>query len=202
MKVIAINGSPKKEGNTFHALSTVCATLEKRGVETEIIHIGNKNIRGCMACGKCSDCRCVFEGEEFYETVRKMADADGIILGSPVYYAGISGTMKSFLDKAFYTGGKNFRLKVGASVAALRRSGGMTTFQQLNNYFLISEMIVAPSYYWNIAHGAAPGEMLRDVEAVSVLENLGQNMAWLLEKTAHADDLPTAVERKKLNMIR
>ena len=205
MKVVAINGSPRIDGNTAASLKTVCAVLEKNGIETEIINVGDKNICGCKACGSCGDCSCVFEGEFFEQTVKKMAEADGIILGSPTYYASIAGTMKAFLDKAFYTGSKHFRLKVGAGVVSLRRSGGIAVFNQLNNYFLISEMIVAPSYYWNIGHGGAKQEVLRDDEAMCVLENLGQNMAYLLKLKENANgtvEVPSATPRKKLNMIR
>lgn len=206
MRVVAVNGSPRAKGNTFCALNTVAEVLEKEGIETEIVQIGNRNIRGCIACGKCAETGCcVFEDEFYKKTAEKMYNADGILLGSPVYYAAIAGTMKCFLDKVFYASQGRFRHKIGAGIASLRRSGGIAAFNQLNNYFLISEMVIAPSFYWNIAHGAAEGEMLKDTEAVSVLKNLGQNMAWLIKMKEFSKETiaePAAVKKQKLNMIR
>lgn len=186
MRVIAFNGSPKKDGNTATAIRVVLEELEKEGISTEIIHIGNKSVRGCMACGGCAknmNERCVIE-DDVNKMVQKMKEADGIILGSPVYYAAMSGTMKSFLDRAFYVAGRNnsmLRHKVGASVVAVRRSGEVTTFNQLNNYFLISEMLMPSSNYWNVTHGATPGETVADTEGMQTMKVLGQNMAWLMK---------------------
>ncbi|MDD3172740.1 MAG: flavodoxin family protein [Herbinix sp.] len=205
MKVIAINGSPKPKGNTYYALKTVCEELEKQTVETEIIHVGNMQIKGCIGCGRCQEGHCSFSDESFREIVSKIYAADGLLLGSPVYYASIAGTMKCFLDRLFYANAGRMRLKVGASVAVLRRSGGVTTFDQLNNYFLISEMMIAPSYYWNAIHGAAPGEVSEDSEGISVLKNLANNMAWMLKIKEYSKEVypaPSPVERARTNFIR
>lgn len=187
MKVIAINGSPKSEGNTYHALKLVTDELETQGICTEIIHVGNKSIRGCIACGGCArnqNERCVID-DEVNEIIQKMKVADGIIIGSPVYYASIAGTMKCFLDRSFYTASANgglFRHKVGASVVAVRRSGEVATFDHLNHYFTIGEMFLASSNYWNVIHGRMPGEALQDEEGVQIMRVLGKNMGYLLKQ--------------------
>lgn len=186
MKIVALNGSPKPNGNTFTSLQLVCNQLEKEGIETEIITVGNKNIRGCMGCGHCfktKDKKCVMQ-DDANDIIAAMAEADGIIISSPVYYSGVNGTMKSFLDRAFYVFGANgglMRHKVGASVVAVRRSGGMTTFNELNHYLNYSEMVVVTSNYWNVAHGTTPGEVLQDPEGIQIMEVLGKNMAWMLK---------------------
>lgn len=191
MKILAFNGSPKKEGNTFHAIKMVTVELEKEGFETEIIHVGNKVIRGCTACGQCAKNRneqCVLPGDEVNEWIQKMKQADGIILGSPVHFAGMAGTMKSFLDRAFYVAGVNdglFRHKVGAAVVAVRRSGGLPTFDQLNNFLCYGEMLLPTSNYWNVIHGTQPGEAVQDEEGVQIMRVLGKNMAWLLKLVAN-----------------
>lgn len=186
MKVVAFNGSPKKEGNTYHAIKIVTDELEKEGIEVEIIHVGNKSIRGCIACNQCAKNRnekCFHAEDEVNEWIQKMKEADGIILGTPVHYSSMGATMKSFLDRAFYVAGVNnglFRHKVGVSVVAVRRSGGVTTFDQLNNYLNYSEMLIPTSNYWNVIHGTRPGEVLQDEEGVQIMRVLGKNMAWLL----------------------
>ena len=189
MKVIAINGSPKKEGNTFHALKLVADALDNEDIETEIVHIGNKTIKGCIACGKCAENRdekCIID-DAVNEVVQKIKTADGILLGSPVYYSGIAGTMKSFLDRMFQVAVANdmLRYKAGASVAAVRRSGGIPTFHQLNNYLTFAEMVMPGSNYWNVIHGTMPGEVTRDDEGVQIMKVLGRNMAWLLKTIDH-----------------
>ena len=187
MKVVAFNGSPNKKGNTYNAIETVATELEKEGIEVEIVHVGNKLIRGCIACGGCSrnqNERCVLEKDEVNEWIQKMKEADGIILGSPVYYSAIAGTMKSFLDRAFFVATSNggmFRHKVGASVVAVRRSGGIPVFDQLNNYINYSEMIMPTSNYWNVAYGAAPGEVMQDEEGMQIMRVLGKNMSWVMK---------------------
>lgn len=186
MKVIAINGSPKENGNTYHALKMVSDQLEKEGIETEIIHVGNKNIRGCLACGGCAknkNEKCVIN-DEVNDIIQKMKNADGIIIGSPVYYASIAGTMKSFLDRAFYVASANgglYRHKIGASVAVARRSGEIAAFDHLNHYFTVAEMFLASSNYWNAIHGRMPGDVLQDEEGVQTMRILGKNMAFLLK---------------------
>lgn len=211
MKVVAINGSPKKEGNTYHALKIVLDELEHEGISSEIIHIGNKKITGCLACGKCAknkDEKCIQTKDPVNDIIAKMKDASGILLGSPVYYASINGSMKSFLDRAFYVSGANaglFRHKVGASVAAVRRSGGLPAFNALNNYLLYAEMLIPASNYWNVIHGARPGEVLQDQEGIQIMQVLGRNMAWLMKLVEHGKDAippPEPTKKKYMNFIR
>jgi len=210
MKVIAVNGSPKADGNTYNSLKLVGDELQKEGIEFEIIHIGNKVIRGCIACGSCAKTlneRCIFT-DEVNDALQKLKAADGILLGSPVHYAGVAGTMKSFLDRLFYVAGANgnlFRHKVGATVVAVRRSGGVSTFDTLNHYINYAEMIMPGSNYWNVAHGRAPGEMLQDGEGVQVMRVLGKNMAWLLKALAASkEQIPASPREEKVytNFIR
>jgi len=210
MKTVAFNGSPNKEGNTYHAIKMVAAELEKEGVETEIVHVGNKVIRGCLACGQCvkkKNEQCVLPGDEVNDWIQKMKGADGIILGSPVHYAAMAGTMKSFLDRAFYVTSVNdgmLRHKVGASVVAVRRSGGLPTFDQLNNYLCYSEMLLPTSNYWNVIHGTRPGEVTQDEEGVQIMRVLGKNMAWLMQLVEHGKGTiapPEREEKTYLNFI-
>ena len=211
MKTVAFNGSPKKEGNTFHAIKMVTGELEKEGIETDIIHVGNKTIRGCVACGQCrenKDERCVLPGDDVNEWIQQMKHADGIILGSPVHYAAMAGTMKSFLDRAFYVSGANggmMRHKVGASVVAVRRSGGLPAFNQLNNFLCYAEMLMPTSNYWNVIHGTSPGEAKQDAEGVQIMQVLGKNMAWLMKLVENGKGriVPPAPEEKSyMNFIR
>lgn len=186
MRVVAINGSPRAAGNTRFALDRVCAQLAAAGVETEVVQVGHLPLRGCAACGHCARERnecCGLPDDGLNGLVAQMKAADGIVLGSPVYFAGIAGTMKCCLDRAFYVAGSNgglFRHKVGAAVVALRRSGAVATFDQLNHYLHYAEMLVPSSNYWNALHGAQPGEAAGDGEGVQVMEVLGRNLAWLL----------------------
>ena len=186
MKVVAFNGSPKKEGNTFQGIMMVAEELKKEGIEVEIIHVGNKNIRGCLACNGCvrnQNEKCVIN-DEVNGWIQKMKDADGIILGSPVHYASIGATMKAFLDRAFFVTSVNksmLRHKVGATVVAVRRSGGIPAFQQLNNYINYSEMLMPSSNYWPVIHGMDPGEAKGDEEGRQIMSLLGKNMAWLMK---------------------
>lgn len=211
MKVVAFNGSPNKNGNTWHAIRMVTEALEEEGIETEIFHVGNKAIRGCLACGQCAqkkDETCIQTNDPVNEWIQKMKAAEGIILGSPVHFSAIGGTMKSFLDRAFYVSGVNgsmLRHKVGVSVAAVRRSGGLPTFNQLNNFICYSEMLMPGSNYWNIIHGALPGEAEQDLEGRQIMRMLGKNMAWLMKLVAHGKEsiLPPKRENKiKMNFIR
>ncbi len=211
MRVIAINGSPHKKGNTYHALTMVGKQLEQNGIDFEIIHIGHKSIRGCSACGQCfknKDEKCAMKDDGVNEVIQMMKHADGIILASPVYYAGIAGTMKCFLDRAFYVAGSNgglFRNKVGASVVAVRRTGGSITFDNLNHYLLYSEMMLASSNYWNIIHGRIPGEVHEDAEGIQIMEVLGNNMAWQLkmkDATKESVPAPSSVKKVMTNFVR
>lgn len=191
MKVVAFNGSPNKEGNTWHAIRMVTAELEKNGIETEIVHLGNKTIRGCTACYRCAKNKneqCVLPGDEVNEWIQKMKQADGIILGSPVYFSAIAGTMKSFLDRAFFVTSVNdgmLRHKVGAAVVAVRRSGGLPAFDQLNNFLNYAEMLIPASNYWNVIHGRTPGEVIQDIEGEQIMRVLGKNMAWVMKLVEH-----------------
>ncbi|GFO62649.1 flavodoxin family protein [Geomonas paludis] len=201
MKVVAFNGSPNKEGNTYHAIQLVAAELEKEGVETEIVHVGNKAIRGCIACYQCvknQDEQCAIK-DEVNEWVQKMKEADGIIIGSPVHYSGVGGTMKSFLDRAFFVAGVNgglLRHKVGAAVVAVRRSGGVTTFDELNHFLNYSEMLLPTSNYWNVIHGRTPGEALQDGEGMQIMRVLGKNMLWLLRLLENGKGVVPEPERE------
>jgi multimeric flavodoxin WrbA len=211
MKVVAFNGSPRKEGNTYHALSVVGEQLKKAGIEFEIIHVGNTIVRGCTACMGCvrnKNEKCVIANDEVNVWIQKMKEADGILLGSPVHFSGIAGTMKSFLDRAFEVASTNnfmFRQKVGAAVVAVRRSGGVFTFDALNHYLLYSEMIMPTSKYWNVTHGLGPGEASQDGEGNQIMRVLGKNMGWLLKVLAAGKDSvePVALEEKEVtNFIR
>jgi len=202
MKVIAFNGSPKKEGNTYHAIKLVAEELEKQDIEVEIIHVGSEMIRGCMACNGCirnQNEKCVLPGDSVNEWIQKMKEADGIILGSPVHYSSMGATMKAFLDRAFYVAGVNksmLRHKVGAAVVAVRRSGGVTTFDQLNHYINYSEMLMPASNYWNVIHGLKPGEVNQDEEGVQIMKTLAENMAWLMKLVEFGRD---KVEEPQIN---
>lgn len=203
MKVVAFNGSPNKEGNTYHAIQIVASELGKEGIETEIVHVGNKTIRGCIACNRCvktKDEKCGLPDDQVNEWIQLMKEADGIILGSPVHYSAIGATMKAFLDRAFYVTSVNngmLRHKVGASVVAVRRSGGVPTFEQLNNFINYSEMVMPTSNYWNVIHGTRPGEALQDEEGIQIMRVLGQNMAWVLKLVENGKGTVKAPEREK-----
>ena len=211
MKVVAINGSPKKEGNTHHALKMVGDELRAEGIEFEILHIGHKMIHGCIGCGKCAENRdekCSIKTDDLNKWIPQIKEADGIIIGSPVHYSGIGGTMKCFLDRLFYVSGSNgnlLRHKVAAAVVAVRRTGGSATLDGLYHYLTYAEMIIATSCYWNVIHGRMPGEVTRDGEGVQVMRVLGKNMAWLLKmKEAAAGTIQPPLPEKKVvtNFIR
>lgn len=181
MKILLINGSPKKEGNTYVALHEVQKTLESEGIETELIHVGHKDIRGCIACGRCKELgKCVID-DMVNEVAPKFNEADGIVVGSPVYYASPNGTVLSFLDRLFSSTPFDKSMKVGAAVAVARRGGTTATFDVLNKYFTISNMPIAPSQYWNNVHGCTPGEALQDGEGLQTMRQLARNMAFLVK---------------------
>lgn len=206
MKVIAVNGSPHEKGNTYTALCIAKQELEAQGMEVEILQIGNREIAGCRGCQACMKTgQCVFADDWFATTCDKLYDADAVILGSPVYYASINGTLKCFLDRCFYQSRGRMRHKVAAAIAVSRRAGDMTTLDDLQKYFLITEMIIAPSYYWNVIHGAKPGEVLEDKEGVSVISNMARNMAWILkmkDATKELVEVPEKYPREWTNFIR
>ncbi len=208
MKVVAINGSPHKEGNTYAAIKVITDQLEKEGIETEILHVGTKPIRGCTGCwgcGKTEGNKCIYDDDIVNEYSTKMMEADGIILGCPVHYSGISGTMKCFLDRAFYSRSRHFAYKIGATVAAVRRSGGTSTFHQLNNYLNLGGLIITPNHYWTVIHGGSGNEVLQDGEGVQIMETVGKNMAWLLktvELGKQQIEIPEKKQRIFTNFIR
>lgn len=184
MNVLLLNGSPNGKGCTYTALSLVAGELEKEGISTEIVHVGNKNIRGCIGCGKCYETgKCVFD-DLVNEVAPKFAAADGLVIGSPVYYASANGTLISFLDRLFYSAHCDKRMKVGASVVSARRAGTTATFDELNKYFTISEMPIAASRYWNMVHGSSAQDVMADEEGVQIMEILGRNMAFLIKAIA------------------
>jgi multimeric flavodoxin WrbA len=198
MKVIAINGSPRKDGNTAAALGVMAEALKGEGIETEIVQIGGNLIHGCVGCGHCRKSEnnlCVFNNDPVNETSLKMREADGIILGAPTYYAGIPGDTKAFLDRVFYSSSRYFRYKVGTSVTAVRRAGGVDVIHQLMNYFNLSETVTPPSQYWTAAYGAAKGEVQQDAEGMQTLRKNARAMAWLIKIIADTKDkIPTPSE--------
>lgn len=188
MKVVAFNGSPRVNGNTHQALEVVLAELGKEGVDTQLIDICREDLRPCRACGSCGrnkDERCVLADDRLNEYVQLMKEADGIIIGSPVYFGNMTAQTKAFVDRAFFVGRANgdmFRRKVGAAVAVNRRAGALDTFNEINKLFLISQMIVPGSSYWNVATALKPGDIASDEEGLQTMRTLGRNMAWLLKK--------------------
>jgi len=210
MKVFAINGSPHKTGNTYSALNVIAEQLDIEGIDTDIITIGHKSIQGCTACNACmknKNERCIID-DDVNALIQNMKMADGIILGSPVHYADVSAALKAALDRAFYVAGANqglFRHKVGAAIVAVRRTGGMPAVNTLYNYLQYSEMFLPTANYWNVVHGAKPGEVLLDAEGIQTARILGKNMAWLM-KAVHAfkaeEALPLMEKKTWTNFIR
>lgn len=182
MNVLLINGSPNAKGCTATALSIVAAELNAAGIDTEMIHLGGKDIRGCIGCRKCRETgKCVFD-DIVNATAPKLAQADGVVIGSPVYYASANGTLISFLDRLFYsTSAVDKRMKVGAAVVSARRAGTTATFDELNKYFTINQMPIASSQYWNMVHGYKPEDVYADEEGVQIMRTLGRNIAFLIK---------------------
>lgn len=204
MKVLLINGSPRREGNTHIALSEAASALEDCGVKTEIISIGTKPVQGCVGCGKCFETgRCAFS-DELYAAVReKLEDADGLIIGSPVYFAGPNGSLCALLDRIFFSSGDLLAYKPGAAVAVCRRGGASAAFDRLNKYFSISNMPQVPSQYWNIVYGMEPGEASQDAEGLQTMRTLGRNMAWMLKNIEKGGQkTPEPEEWQVTNFIR
>ncbi len=188
MKVIAFNGSARKEGNTAILINHVLSGLTKEGIETETIDLSGRNFRGCTACGKCFetlDQRCAIKDDTLNECIEKMAAADGILLGSPTYFTDVTADMKALIERAGFVAKANgdmLRRKVGASVVAVRRAGSTHAFHTMNNFFLISQMIIPGSNYWNMGIGLDKGDVESDQEGIYTMKLLGENMAWLLKK--------------------
>lgn len=181
MKVLLVNGSPNKKGCTYTALEEISKTLEENGIDTEIFHIGNKPIGGCIGCRSCKKTGECFMNDVVNEFAEKAKDSDGFVFGSPVYYASAAGSLVSFLDRVFYSGGKYLAFKPGATVASARRAGTTATFDQLNKYFTISNMPIVSSQYWNMVHGNTPEEVKKDLEGLQTMRVLGRNMAWIMK---------------------
>ena len=204
MKVLLINGSPRMNGNTTLALEEMIKVFHEDGIETEVVNIGNKAIRGCIACGTCRDRgQCVFD-DEVNVCANKFEECDGLVVASPVYYASANATLIAFLDRLFYSSGFDKTMKVGASVVVARRGGCSATFDELNKYFTISGMPVASSHYWNSVHGAAPGEAAEDKEGLQTMRALARNMAFLMKSIALGKEkygLPEKEERVWTNFI-
>ena len=202
MKVVLINGSPHRKGNTFIALSEVAGALEKEGVQTEILPLGIKAVQGCIACNKCAELgHCVFQDTLYNQVREALQEADGIVVGSPVYYAGPNGALCALLDRVFYSCSELLAYKAGASVAVCRRGGASATFDRLNKYFTILNMPVVSSQYWNSVHGMRPGEATEDAEGLQTMRMLGRNMAWLL-KGVKREERPEPELRVMTNFIR
>ncbi len=205
MKVIAINGSPRKAGNTAQSFAVMAPIFEAAGIEFEILHIGNKPIAGCIACDRCDqlDGKCVLDGDIHNKLCQQVAQADGVLFGAPVYYAGIAGGMKCFMDRFFRTNAKNLAFKPVAGICALRRSGGVETFNQLNNYFSLSRSLVVPTFYWSAFHGAAAGEVQQDLEAMDCAKEIATNMCWMLKMLESSTvEKPTVTQPARTNFIR
>jgi len=199
MKVLLVNGSPNKDGCTFTALSEVASALKGEGVESEIFHIGVKPVRGCTACGKCFEHRnnkCIFTDDVCNELSAKIAEADGLVVGSPVYYSGPNGALCALLDRVFYSASRSFKHKPAACVVSCRRGGASAAFDRLNKYFTISEMPVVSSQYWNAVHGHKADDVRKDLEGLQIMRTLGRNMAWLL-KNIESGNAPPEPEAKR-----
>ncbi|MBP5497840.1 MAG: flavodoxin family protein [Muribaculaceae bacterium] len=207
MKALIINGSPNAKGCTFTALQVVAEELEKNGIATEIIHVGHLQMRGCISCRRCRELgKCVFDDDLVNEVAAKFEQADALLVGSPVYFAGANGTLVSFLDRLFYSTQFSKAMKVGAAVVSARRAGTTAALDELNKFFLLSEMPVASSRYWNMVHGNTPQEVLQDEEGLQVMRVLGRNMAFLMKAIAterEQNGLPaTEPTRISTNFIR
>lgn len=205
MKVLMINGSPRRNGNTSIALAEMEKIFQGEGIETEVVQVGNKDIRGCIACLSCKQKgKCVFD-DLVNETAPKFEEADGLVIASPVYYASANGTLISFIDRLFYSTPLDKTMKVGAAVAVARRGGNSATYDELNKYFAISGMPIATGQYWNAVYGAAPGESAQDAEGMQTMRTLARNMAFLMKGIALAREQYGVPEREpfqRTNFIR
>jgi multimeric flavodoxin WrbA len=204
MNVLLINGSPKKDGNTRLALNEIATALKNNGIDSIIINIGTKAVQGCIACNKCGELgRCVFK-DELYENIREnLANCDGVIIGSPVYYSAPNGSLCAVLDRVFYSCSNLLQYKPGAAIVVCRRGGASAAFDRLNKYFTITNMPVVSSQYWNNVHGLMPGEAAEDAEGLQIMRTLGKNMAWLLKNIAQgALPVPEPEEPIATNFVR
>ncbi len=200
MKVLLVNGSPHQKGCTYTALMEITKTLEESNIEWELFQIGTKPVRGCTGCGSCYRDRrgnCIFEDDLCNELIRKMQEADGIIVGSPVYYAGPNGALCALLDRAFYSASQTFKHKPAAAIVSCRRGGASAAFDRLNKYFTINEMPLVTSQYWNAVHGQTPEDVREDKEGLQIMRTLGRNMAWLL-RSIEGEELPKREEERQV----
>lgn len=205
MKVLMINGSPRAKGNTYTALCEMEKIFAGEGIETEILHVGNKDIRGCIACLSCKEKgKCVFD-DLVNETAPKFEACDGLVVGSPVYYASANATLIAFLTRLFYSTPFDKTMKVGAGVVAARRGGLSATFDEINKFFTISGMPVASGQYWNSIHGGTPGEALQDAEGLQIMRTLARNMTFLMKSIALGKEkygIPEKEPFQRTNFIR
>lgn len=205
MKVLMINGSPNAKGNTYVALHEMEKVFAREGIETEILHIGNRDIRGCIACGQCAKSgKCVFD-DAVNEAAQKFQECDGLVVGSPVYYASANATLVAFLTRLFYSAHFDKTMKVGAAVAAARRGGLTATYDELNKFFGIAGMPIASGQYWNGIHGAAAGEAEQDMEGLQMMRTLANNMTFLMRSIALGKEKYGVPERElfaRMNFIR
>lgn len=188
MKVLLVNGSPHKRGCTYTALSEIAKTLDEEQIDWDIFHIGNKPVRGCTACDSCRNNNrpfCVYGDDPCNDLIDQIQHSDGLIIGSPVYYAGANGALCAILDRVFYSAQQTFKHKPAAAIVSCRRGGASATFDRLNKYFTINQMPLVSSQYWNSVHGMTPDEVLQDKEGLQVMRTLAHNMAWLLRSTAN-----------------
>ena len=198
MKVLMINGSPRPNGNTARALQEMETVFAQEGIETEIVHVGNKDIRGCIGCRKCKETgKCVFD-DLVNETAAKFEACDGLVVGSPVYYASANATLVAFLQRLFFSTHFDKTMKVGAAVASARRGGLTATYDELNKFFGIAGMPIAGGQYWNGVHGSAPGEAAEDTEGMQQMRTLARNMAFLMKSIALGKEKYGLPEKEKL----
>ncbi len=206
MKVLLINGSPHKKGCTYTALREVADELERQGIETEIFQLGTAAVRSCTACGQCARTgRCIFDNDPVNQCLDRLRQADGLIVGAPVHYAGPAGAVTALLDRMFYGKSGFLALKPAAAVVSCRRGGASAAFDRLNKYFTIAQMPVVSSQYWNAVHGNTPEQVRQDLEGMQIMRTLGRNMAWLLKCIDYAKEAvprPEQEERVATNFIR
>ena len=208
MQVLMVNGSPHEQGCTYTALKEIAKELETQHIDSEIIQIGKQAIHGCIGCGTCraGKGKCIFENDIVNTILEQARKADGFIFGSPVYFASANGSMVSLMDRLFYAGKDAFQYKPGACVVSARRAGTTATYDQLNKYLELSQMVMVPSPYWNMVHGNTPEEVQQDKEGLWIMRTLGQNMAWLLRVLKNAEEQqvakPQELPVQKTNYIR
>lgn len=204
MKVLFINGSPHKEGNTYLAFNEVAKIVNAEGLEGEIVWIGNKPVRGCIACFKCMELgHCVFRDDLMVEFEEKVKQADAIVVGSPTYYAGPNGSLCAILDRLFLSQSKELQYKLAAAVAICRRGGATATFERLNKYFMMTNMPVVTSQYWNLVYGMTTGEVEKDGEGMQTMRTLGRNLVWMLKNLqSGAAPIPQPEDKVTTNFIR